>query len=140
MGTMGSELAKVVAANVRAEAARRGLTQYELAKRIGLAQSAVSDRYRERRQWQLEDLEELGNLFGIEPAELLVRPKGFEPLTFWLGSNHTIMEFDTEGWFFCDLCGERGAGLLGGHHQFGFHGEMDLEVRAASHQPISAPG
>ena len=133
-------LSHVAAQCVRAEAARRGWTQTELAHRMGMSKMAVSDRYRERTPWTVDELEKLADLFGVEVGELLARPKGFEPLTFWLGSNHTIMEFDTEGWFFCDLCGERGAGLLGGHHQFDFHGEMDLEVRAASHQPISAPG
>ncbi|MBD3784046.1 MAG: helix-turn-helix domain-containing protein [Micrococcales bacterium] len=79
---MDSELARIVASNVRAEAARRGCTQTKVAELVELAQPAVSDRYRERRQWQLEDLDKLGRAWGLDPAELLARPKGFEPLTF----------------------------------------------------------
>lgn len=46
-------LSKIVAANVRAEGARRGLTQMEMAKRLGMSRITLSDRYRERTPWTL---------------------------------------------------------------------------------------
>lgn len=117
---MTSQLAKIVAANVRAQAALRGQTQTQVAQLVDLAQAAVSDRYRERRQWQLEDLEKLAEAWGVEPGELLARPKGFEPLTFWLGADHTMTEW-AEGAMFCDVCGAFEGWAR--DHAWGRHGE-----------------
>ena len=42
-------------------------------------------------------------------TELEARPKGFEPLTFWLGADHTLTVTYLLGdeVLFCDLCGTR---------------------------------
>ena len=75
-------LSKIVAANVRAEGARRGLTQMEMAKRLGMSRITLSDRYRERTPWTLDEVERLAAFFGVDVLDLVARPKGFEPLTF----------------------------------------------------------
>lgn len=67
-------LSAVVAGNVRAEAARAGLTQSELARALGVSRMAVSDRYRGRTPWTLDELEVVGAILGLEPAEFLARP------------------------------------------------------------------
>jgi predicted transcriptional regulator len=46
-----------VAGNIRAEMARRGVTQSQLAKVLGLPQSAVSYRHRGRTPWTLNEIE-----------------------------------------------------------------------------------
>lgn len=73
MHTAGG-LAVLVAENVRAETARAGLTQTDVAHALGMAQSAVSARWRGARQWQLEDLERVAALLRVQPAALL-RPR-----------------------------------------------------------------
>ena len=80
-------LSIVVAANVRAEAARRGLTQAKMAALLGMSRMAMSDRFRGRTPWTLDELEDLARKFGTTVEDLLARPKGFEPLTFWLGAS-----------------------------------------------------
>ena len=78
----GGELVERVASNVRAECARRGVTQSDLAVALGWSVSAVNVRWHGRRQWQLEDLEKVGQILRF-PAELfLARPEGLEPPTF----------------------------------------------------------
>ena len=114
-------MSQVVAANVRAQAAMRGWTQREMCRRLGMTPVMMSDRYRERTPWTVDETQKLADLFGIEVGELLARPKGFEPLTFWLGADHTVTTWwstrerwvgDRVGWdvgtYFCDLCGHRG--------------------------------
>lgn len=111
-------LSHMVAANVRAECARRGWTQQDLAGKLKMGRITVSDRHREKTPWTVDELEKLADLFGVEVGELLARPKGFEPLTFWLGAQggdpdefHTVVAaYHWQPGFFwgCDRCGERG--------------------------------
>lgn len=112
-------LSEVVAANVRAECARRGWHQGIVAEHMGMVRNAVSDRARGRTPWTLDEVERLAVLFGLEVADLLARPKGFGPLTFWLGADHTVTVW---GWkpgavdvittYFCDECGMTGPGRM----------------------------
>jgi len=67
-------LSEVVAANVRAECARRGWHQGVVAERMGMARNAVSDRARGRTPWTLDEVAQLAVLFGVEVSELLARP------------------------------------------------------------------
>lgn len=84
-------LADAVAANIRAEAARAGIRQRELAKRMGMSQAAVSDRYTGRTPWTLEEVETATRVFGVTVSDL-VRLKGFEPPTFWLGAGAEVID------------------------------------------------
>jgi len=71
-----ASFAEQVAANIRAEAAVRGLHQKDLAEAIGVAQSNVSLRWRGRVPWKLDDIEAIAQLFGISPVELCaLRPR-----------------------------------------------------------------
>ncbi|HMT33674.1 MAG TPA: helix-turn-helix transcriptional regulator [Dermatophilaceae bacterium] len=103
-------LSRVVAANIRAHAAMRGWTQAEMCRRLGMTPVVMSDRYRERTPWTLDETEKVAHLFGLEVGDLTARPKGFEPLTFWLGADNTLtgLASDDEPWWltlFCDECG-----------------------------------
>lgn len=80
-------LSEIVAANIRAEAARRRLSQVQLGELIGMSQGAINKRWTGKRQWQLEDIEAVAALFGIEVRELVTahddevsRPRGTRTL------------------------------------------------------------
>lgn len=57
-----------VAANIRAELARRQLSQVELAARLGISESALSRRMKKLTLW---DLENIAATLGVDPAKLL---------------------------------------------------------------------
>lgn len=65
---------KIVAGNVRAACARRGLLAAELADSLGMSRSAMSSRWRGVRQWQLEDLEAVARVLGTTPWALTQPP------------------------------------------------------------------
>ena len=66
-----SELAARVAANIRAEAGARRMSQSELARRLGWAMTTVNLRWTGQRDWQVSDIEEVSKIFGIDPVTLL---------------------------------------------------------------------
>lgn len=96
----------IVAENIRALAALHGMSQKELAEEIGMTQAAASVRWRGKRQWQLEDIQKVAEIFGINPWEITqphmnmgnarrlasvpnasqeaVGPTGLEPVTYRL--------------------------------------------------------
>jgi transcriptional regulator with XRE-family HTH domain len=97
-----------VAANIRAEIGRAGLTKLEVARRLGLSSGGFSLKLSGARPITLGEIEAIADMFGLDPAELLVRrtprrgpemanapvayatgasarPKGLEPPTFWSG-------------------------------------------------------
>ena len=63
--------AAIVAANVRAESARVGLKQTDLARVLGMSQPALNKRWNDLRDWSFDDLDKLSEVLGIEPWELL---------------------------------------------------------------------
>ena len=67
-------LSTVVAANVRAEAARRGLTQADMARILGVSRMAMSDRYRGRTPWSIDDLEVVSMALHVPVQAWLARP------------------------------------------------------------------
>ena len=67
----------VVAANVRAEAARAGFNQVRLGQRLGISQGAITKRWRGERPWQLEELDNLATALGVSVVDL-VTPTGRE--------------------------------------------------------------
>ena len=73
---------QAVAANVRAEAARRGFNQTSLGMAIDQAQSSVSRKWWGKRAWSLEDLETLSAVLRVPVSHLIARPEGVEPPTF----------------------------------------------------------
>ncbi|MFI2365039.1 helix-turn-helix domain-containing protein [Promicromonospora sp. NPDC019610] len=68
-------LALVCAGAVRFEAARRGLSQRQIAAEVGLSRAAVSERFRGRTAWTLDQLGTLALLFGCDPAVLVTEPR-----------------------------------------------------------------
>lgn len=61
----------VTGANVRAEMARRGVTQETLARKIGLSQAAVSARLRGRTPFDVNELTQISAILGVPAASLL---------------------------------------------------------------------
>lgn len=61
----------IVAGNVRAEAARAGLTQGRLAEILGVSQQAVSDRLRGRTPLSVDDLVRLSDAMDVPLAQFL---------------------------------------------------------------------
>lgn len=68
-------LALVCAAAIRFEAARRGLSQQQIAAEVGLSRAAVSARFRGRTAWTLDQVGRLAMLFGCDPAVLVTEPR-----------------------------------------------------------------
>lgn len=62
-----------VAANVRAEAARRRLTQTALAGKLGISQEALSRRLTGRVPISVDELVDYASALGVSPSELLTR-------------------------------------------------------------------
>lgn len=62
-----------VAANVRAEAARLGLSQVVLAGRLGVSQETLSRRLTGRVPFDVDELVDVAGHLGVTPAELLTR-------------------------------------------------------------------
>lgn len=70
---MGSEFVQQVAATVRAEAGRRGLTQGELAQEIGMNKVTMSTKWRGVSPWRLDELPRLAVLFGLPSVYVMLR-------------------------------------------------------------------
>lgn len=60
-----------IAANVRAERARRRWTQEDLAQRLGWSRATVGDLESGRRKVAADDLPQLCGAFGVDLAELV---------------------------------------------------------------------
>ena len=67
----------VVAANVRAEAARAGFNQVRLGQMLGISQPSINKRWTGKRPWQLEELDSLASALGVSVIDL-VTPTGRE--------------------------------------------------------------
>ena len=63
--------AQRVAATVRAEMARRRVTQDQVAQRLGLSQSAVSRRLGGHLPFDVAELSAVAEILGVTPASLL---------------------------------------------------------------------
>ena len=68
-------LALVCAAAIRFEAARRGLSQMQIAAEVGLSRAAVSDRFRGKTAWTLDQLGVIALLFGCDVSVLVKEPR-----------------------------------------------------------------
>ena len=86
-----TNLVDVVASNIRAESARRGVVQSDIASALGVQQGTISRRWRGGRAWPLEDLPTVADMLGVSVAYLVtdnsgasapfVPPTGLEPAT-----------------------------------------------------------
>lgn len=66
--------AQSVAANIRAEMARRRATQGALAAALGVTQQAVSRRLRGDVEFTVTELQIVAETLGVDPARLLTAP------------------------------------------------------------------
>ncbi|TRW45210.1 helix-turn-helix domain-containing protein [Georgenia yuyongxinii] len=73
-------LAAVVAGNIRLEAARRGLSQQDLAEMIGRSRASVSARWHDQVPWTVTEMGILAEYMGIHPGELV---EGRPPRPRW---------------------------------------------------------
>lgn len=72
-----SSLETIIATNIRAEAARRGLLQKDIAEALGLTQGAISHKWAGRRAWTFRELDKIAALYGLE-AWQLCKPSEYE--------------------------------------------------------------
>jgi len=68
-------LSVVVARNIRAEAARRGYTQAQLADALGIARVGVTNRHGFHTKWTIDEIERAAALFDMPLMALLMRPE-----------------------------------------------------------------
>lgn len=86
-----TNLVDIVASNIRAESARRGVVQSDIASALGVQQGTISRRWRGGRAWPLEDLPTVADILGVSVAYLVTDnsgasapfapPTGLEPAT-----------------------------------------------------------
>lgn len=69
---VGRPLSEVVAENVRAESARRGLLAKDLGAVLGLSTMAIYDRGKGRTPWTLDEVQVLALALRVPLAALLV--------------------------------------------------------------------
>lgn len=61
-----------VTTNVKVLMAVHGIgTQTELAARLGMDRTLMANRFSGKRAWKIEDLADIGHLFGVDPGALL---------------------------------------------------------------------
>lgn len=65
-------LSVVVRENIRAEAARAGLSGKDVARIVGLSAMAIYDRNNGRTAWQLDELQVIALRLGVPPGDLVV--------------------------------------------------------------------
>lgn len=68
---MTTNLSGLVAANIRAELARRNIPQAAVADALGLSNAAVSRRLNGRAPIDIDDLENIAGLLDVAPVSLL---------------------------------------------------------------------
>lgn len=101
-----TNLVDVVASNIRAESARRGVVQSDIASALGVQQGTISRRWRGGRAWPLEDLPTVADMLGVSVAYLVtdnsgasapfVPPTGLEPATSGLVCIPGFADSDSE--------------------------------------------
>ena len=70
-GMSTTNLVDIVASNIRAESARRGVVQSDIANALGVQQGTISRRWRGGRAWPLEDLPTVADVLGVSVAYLV---------------------------------------------------------------------
>ena len=67
----GRTLSEVAARNIRAEAARAGMTQAQLGEALGINRVGIGHRFRGVTPWALDEVQRAAHLFGVRPADLI---------------------------------------------------------------------
>lgn len=71
----GPRLSETATSNIRAEAARVGVTQTDIARALGISQSAISARWNGKTEWSLDDIDTVAILLNLDPLDLLRQAK-----------------------------------------------------------------
>ena len=105
-GMNTTNLVDIVASNIRAESARRGVVQSDIASALGVQQGTISRRWRGGRAWPLEDLPTVADILGVSVAYLVTDnsgasapfapPTGLEPATSGLVCIPGFADSDSE--------------------------------------------
>lgn len=86
---------EIIRDEVKAECGRRSISQRALARAMGLAQPSISDRWRGRIPWTLDEVERLELVLGLDRGALLFRcarrdsnpqPSDLSPLEVFLAA------------------------------------------------------
>jgi transcriptional regulator with XRE-family HTH domain len=64
---------EIISDEVRAECGRRGISQRRLAIAMGLSQPSISERWRDKIPWTLDEVERLEPVLGLDRGALLFR-------------------------------------------------------------------
>lgn len=102
-----TNLVDIVASNIRAESARRGVVQSDIASALGVQQGTISRRWRGGRAWPLEDLPTVADILGVSvaylvtdnsgvPTTVVAPPTGLEPATSGLVCIPGFADSDSE--------------------------------------------
>ena len=67
--------ADVVAGNIRAEAARLGMSQVALGRTLGMTQNQITTRWKGQRPWQLEELDSVADALDLTVQDLVTEPE-----------------------------------------------------------------
>lgn len=95
---------EIIRGEIKAECARRDISQRGVAALLGLSQPAVSDRWRGRTPWSLNEIERLESVLGLDRGALLFacarrdsnpQPSDLSPLQVLLGIS---VSTDVEPW------------------------------------------
>lgn len=70
-------LSEFVTENIRAEMARRRVTQKELSEALGIAQTQISKRLNGRSEWRVNDLSPIAEALGVS-IDVLIYGGGYE--------------------------------------------------------------
>ena len=71
------ELSQIVSGNVRAEMARRRVTQKDLSEALGIAQTQISKRLNGHSEWRVNDLPPVAEVLGVS-IDVLIYGGGYE--------------------------------------------------------------
>ena len=64
---------EIIRDEVKAECGRRGISQRQLSRAMGISQQSISDRWRGRIPWTLNEVERLEPVLGLTRGALLFR-------------------------------------------------------------------
>ena len=106
LGMSTTNLVDIVASNIRAESARRGLYQTDIANALGVQQGTISRRWKGGHARPLEDLSTVAEILGVTVAYLvtdnsgaaspIAPPTGLEPATSGLVCIPGFADSDSE--------------------------------------------
>jgi len=87
---MGTRYVQIVASNIRAELARNGWSQEDLAEKLGINRVTLNRRLRGQLPWSLEQLDAAASALDVPLAELLrarrdSNPQPSDPERVWWG-------------------------------------------------------